>query len=125
MWPIIIVDLDTKYEIHKIFVVWSSQGVLSKAVNWRELEKQYARNSVYEDEIIKLLEYCGVSLSQIMLMNAFLQTMNVVDSSNDQALKKKYKNNNNNNKMQIKISLHQPKFCKTLRVNLLVKEPAG
>lgn len=40
------------------------QGVLSKAVNWRELEKQYARNSVYEEEIIKLLEYCGVRLSQ-------------------------------------------------------------
>ncbi|XP_053179816.1 protein ABHD18 [Scomber japonicus] len=33
-------------------------GVLSKAVNWTELEKQYAINSVYED-IIKLLEYCG------------------------------------------------------------------
>lgn len=36
------------------------QGVLSKAVNWTELEKQYAINSVYEEEIIKLLEYCGV-----------------------------------------------------------------
>lgn len=36
------------------------QGVLSKAVNWAELEKQYAVNSVYEDEIIQLLEYCGV-----------------------------------------------------------------
>lgn len=35
-------------------------GVLSKAVNWSELEKQYAFNSVYEREIIKLLEYCGV-----------------------------------------------------------------
>uniref|UniRef100_A0A672ZQ00 Abhydrolase domain containing 18 n=1 Tax=Sphaeramia orbicularis TaxID=375764 RepID=A0A672ZQ00_9TELE len=35
-------------------------GVLSKAVNWTELEKQYAINSVYETEIIKLLEYCGV-----------------------------------------------------------------
>ncbi|XP_042349068.1 protein ABHD18 [Plectropomus leopardus] len=34
-------------------------GVLSKAVNWAELEKQYAINSVYEEEIIKLLEYCG------------------------------------------------------------------
>ncbi|KAM9850062.1 protein ABHD18 isoform 2-T2 [Aulostomus maculatus] len=34
-------------------------GVLSKAVNWTELEKQYAINSVYEEEIIKLLEYCG------------------------------------------------------------------
>ncbi|XP_061690155.1 protein ABHD18 isoform X5 [Syngnathoides biaculeatus] len=34
-------------------------GVLSKAVNWSELEKQYAINSVYEEEIIKLLEYCG------------------------------------------------------------------
>uniref|UniRef100_A0A3Q3AHN6 Abhydrolase domain containing 18 n=1 Tax=Kryptolebias marmoratus TaxID=37003 RepID=A0A3Q3AHN6_KRYMA len=34
-------------------------GVLSKAVNWTELEKQYAINSVYEKEIINLLEYCG------------------------------------------------------------------
>uniref|UniRef100_A0A8D2ZWV3 Abhydrolase domain containing 18 n=1 Tax=Scophthalmus maximus TaxID=52904 RepID=A0A8D2ZWV3_SCOMX len=34
-------------------------GVLSKAVNWSELEKQYAINSVYEEEIIHLLEYCG------------------------------------------------------------------
>ncbi|XP_019938613.1 protein ABHD18 [Paralichthys olivaceus] len=34
-------------------------GVLSKAVNWTELEKQYAINSVYEEEIIHLLEYCG------------------------------------------------------------------
>lgn len=34
-------------------------GVLSKAVNWTELEKQYAINSVYNKEIIKLLEYCG------------------------------------------------------------------
>lgn len=34
-------------------------GVLSKAVNWTELEKQYAINSVFEEEIIKLLEYCG------------------------------------------------------------------
>lgn len=35
-------------------------GVLSKAVNWTQLEKQYAFNSVYEKEIIKHLEYCGV-----------------------------------------------------------------
>ncbi|KAK2903779.1 hypothetical protein Q8A73_010436 [Channa argus] len=34
-------------------------GVLSKAVNWTELEKQYAINSVYEEEIINMLEYCG------------------------------------------------------------------
>ncbi|XP_045887065.1 protein ABHD18 [Micropterus dolomieu] len=34
-------------------------GVLSKAVNWTELEKQYAINSVFEEEIINLLEYCG------------------------------------------------------------------
>ncbi|XP_066429857.1 protein ABHD18 isoform X1 [Eleutherodactylus coqui] len=34
-------------------------GVLSKAVNWRELEKQYCTESVYEEEIIHLLEYCG------------------------------------------------------------------
>ncbi|KAI1883818.1 hypothetical protein AGOR_G00235920 [Albula goreensis] len=34
-------------------------GVLSKAVNWRELEKQYARHAVYEEEITRMLEYCG------------------------------------------------------------------
>ncbi|KAJ7326968.1 hypothetical protein JRQ81_016727 [Phrynocephalus forsythii] len=34
-------------------------GVLSKAVNWRELEKQYCTQSVYEEEIIQMLEYCG------------------------------------------------------------------
>uniref|UniRef100_A0A3Q2SVZ6 Abhydrolase domain containing 18 n=1 Tax=Fundulus heteroclitus TaxID=8078 RepID=A0A3Q2SVZ6_FUNHE len=37
-------------------------GVLSRAVNWAELEKQYTINSVYEKEIIKLLEYCGVNI---------------------------------------------------------------
>ncbi|KAM7417020.1 hypothetical protein PAMA_016911 [Pampus argenteus] len=36
-----------------------TKGVLSKAVNWTELEKQYSINSVYEEEIIKMLEYCG------------------------------------------------------------------
>lgn len=35
-------------------------GVMSKAVNWRELEKQYATETVYEEEIIRLLEYCGM-----------------------------------------------------------------
>ncbi|XP_056143206.1 protein ABHD18 [Lampris incognitus] len=40
-------------------------GVLSKAVNWRELEKQYAVNSVYEEEIIQLLEYCGADSFKI------------------------------------------------------------
>ncbi|XP_075716580.1 protein ABHD18 isoform X2 [Rhinoderma darwinii] len=34
-------------------------GVLSKAVNWRELEKQYCTQSAYEEEIMHLLEYCG------------------------------------------------------------------
>ncbi|XP_068136046.1 protein ABHD18 [Hyperolius riggenbachi] len=34
-------------------------GVLSKAVSWRELEKQYCTQTVYEDEIMHLLEYCG------------------------------------------------------------------
>ncbi|XP_042726972.1 protein ABHD18 isoform X2 [Lagopus leucura] len=34
-------------------------GVLSKAVNWRELEKQYYTQTVYEEEIIQMLEYCG------------------------------------------------------------------
>lgn len=44
----------------RVCVCMRAQGVLSKAVNWTELEKQYAINSVYEEEIIKLLEYCGV-----------------------------------------------------------------
>ncbi|CAK6979934.1 protein ABHD18 [Scomber scombrus] len=47
-------------------------GVLSKAVNWTELEKQYAINSVYED-IIKLLEYCGADsfkMGQGLLKNS-------------------------------------------------------
>ncbi|KAF5906439.1 protein ABHD18 isoform X1, partial [Clarias magur] len=34
-------------------------GVLSRAVNWRELEKQYATHTAYEDEIAHMLEYCG------------------------------------------------------------------
>ncbi|XP_077790165.1 protein ABHD18 isoform X2 [Podarcis muralis] len=34
-------------------------GVLSKAVNWRQLEKQYYSETVYEEEIIQMLEYCG------------------------------------------------------------------
>ncbi|XP_078532920.1 protein ABHD18 [Lissotriton helveticus] len=36
-----------------------TRGVLSKAVNWRELEKQYCTQTVYEEEIIQMLEYCG------------------------------------------------------------------
>ncbi|XP_056419614.1 protein ABHD18 isoform X3 [Hyla sarda] len=36
-----------------------TSGVLSKAVSWRELEKQYCTQSVYEEEIMNLLEYCG------------------------------------------------------------------
>ncbi|XP_046871295.1 protein ABHD18 [Hypomesus transpacificus] len=40
-------------------------GVLSKAVNWRELEKQYAMHSVYEREIIRMLEYCGTDSFQM------------------------------------------------------------
>lgn len=35
------------------------QGVLSKSINWRELEKQYYAQTVYEEEIIHMLEYCG------------------------------------------------------------------
>ncbi|XP_078457093.1 protein ABHD18 isoform X1 [Lampetra fluviatilis] len=35
-------------------------GVLSHAVNWRQLEQQYASESEYEEEITRLLEYCGM-----------------------------------------------------------------
>uniref|UniRef100_A0AAQ4RRM7 Abhydrolase domain containing 18 n=1 Tax=Gasterosteus aculeatus aculeatus TaxID=481459 RepID=A0AAQ4RRM7_GASAC len=45
-------------------------GVLSKAVNWTELEKQYAINSVYEKEIIKLLDYCGVCHPSTLSLHA-------------------------------------------------------
>lgn len=31
-------------------------------MNWRELEKQYFTQTVYEEEIIQMLEYCGVSI---------------------------------------------------------------
>ncbi|XP_053514229.1 protein ABHD18 isoform X2 [Artibeus jamaicensis] len=34
-------------------------GVLSKSINWRELEKQYYTQTVYEEEISHMLEYCG------------------------------------------------------------------
>lgn len=34
-------------------------------MNWTQLEKQYAINSRYEEEIIKLLEYCGVSVPAV------------------------------------------------------------
>lgn len=43
--------------------------MLSKAVNWTELEKQYAINSVYEEEIMKLLGYCGVCCPSAFLDN--------------------------------------------------------
>lgn len=49
----------------KLCVCVCVQGVLSKAVNWTQLEKQYAINSRYEEEIIKLLEYCGVSVPAV------------------------------------------------------------
>ncbi|XP_054546667.1 protein ABHD18 [Talpa occidentalis] len=34
-------------------------GVLSKSINWRELEKQYYTQAVYGEEITHMLEYCG------------------------------------------------------------------
>ncbi|CAM4546600.1 unnamed protein product [Lepidochelys olivacea] len=42
-------------------------GVLSKAVNWRELEKQYYTQTVYEEEIIQMLEYCGITVHDQLL----------------------------------------------------------
>lgn len=44
------------------------QGVLSKSINWRELEKQYYAQTVYEEEIIHMLEYCGVSICNFCIM---------------------------------------------------------
>lgn len=52
-------------------------GVLSKAVNWTELEKQYAINSVYEEEIIKLLEYCGAD--SFKMVPDLLKNVNSLD----------------------------------------------
>lgn len=45
-------------------------------MNWTQLEKQYAINSVYEEEIIKLLEYCGVCFP-----SAFLPCVSVNDAT--------------------------------------------
>lgn len=48
---------------------------MSKAVNWQELDRQYAMNSVYEEEITKLLEYCGVGftfISKLKKVNKYL-----------------------------------------------------
>ncbi|XP_059578058.1 protein ABHD18 isoform X3 [Alligator mississippiensis] len=56
-------------------------GVLSKAVNWRELDKQYYTQTVYEEEIIQMLEYCGTDsfkMGQDFVKNA----PNSVDSLN-------------------------------------------
>lgn len=47
------------------------QGVLSKSINWRELEKQYYTQTVYEEEIIHMLEYCGVSFFFVSLVGLF------------------------------------------------------
>ncbi|KAM9377488.1 protein ABHD18 [Pholidichthys leucotaenia] len=56
-------------------------GVLSKAVNWSELEKQYSVNSVYEEEIINLLEYCGADSFRTGL--SLLNMHNLLDMSKD------------------------------------------
>lgn len=42
--------------------------MLSKSINWRELEKQYYAQTVYEEEIIHMLEYCGVSIFNCCIM---------------------------------------------------------
>ncbi|XP_068596389.1 protein ABHD18 [Brachionichthys hirsutus] len=48
-------------------------GVLSRAINWTALERQYAFNSVYEEEILSLLQYCGAdSFKKELLKNASL-----------------------------------------------------
>uniref|UniRef100_A0AAY4BV81 Abhydrolase domain containing 18 n=1 Tax=Denticeps clupeoides TaxID=299321 RepID=A0AAY4BV81_9TELE len=48
-------------------------GVLSKAVNWSELEKQYATHTVYEEEIIRMLEYCGVCTDSFRMGQDFVK----------------------------------------------------
>ncbi|MBN3305584.1 LAR1B protein, partial [Amia calva] len=63
-------------------------GVLSKAVNWRELEKQYATHTVYEEEIIRMLEYCGTDsfkMGQDFVKNAPISLDNLqhLDISKD------------------------------------------
>ncbi|EMP36377.1 Putative protein C4orf29 [Chelonia mydas] len=60
-------------------------GVLSKAVNWRELEKQYYTQTVYEEEIIQMLEYCGTD-SFKMGQDFVKNSPNSVDSLNNLAL---------------------------------------
>uniref|UniRef100_A0A8C8SSW8 Abhydrolase domain containing 18 n=1 Tax=Pelusios castaneus TaxID=367368 RepID=A0A8C8SSW8_9SAUR len=60
-------------------------GVLSKAVNWRELEKQYFTQTVYEEEIVQLLEYCGTD-SFKMGQDFVKNSPSSVDSLNNLAL---------------------------------------
>nr|XP_014433381.1 protein ABHD18 isoform X1 [Pelodiscus sinensis]XP_014433382.1 protein ABHD18 isoform X1 [Pelodiscus sinensis] len=60
-------------------------GVMSKAVNWRELEKQYYTQTVYEEEIIQMLEYCGTD-SFKMGQDFVKNSPNSVDSLNNLAL---------------------------------------
>lgn len=40
-------------------------------MNWRELEKQYFTQTVYEEEIIQMLEYCGVSIVYLLYLQIF------------------------------------------------------
>ncbi|XP_068182327.1 protein ABHD18 [Antennarius striatus] len=48
-------------------------GVLSRAINWAALQRQYAINSVYEEEIVELLQYCGAdSFKKELLKNSSL-----------------------------------------------------
>ncbi|XP_060035078.1 protein ABHD18 isoform X2 [Erinaceus europaeus] len=45
-------------------------GVLSRSINWKELERQYYSQSVYEEEIVHLLEYCGTDSFRVGRVSA-------------------------------------------------------
>ncbi|XP_074849420.1 protein ABHD18 isoform X1 [Carettochelys insculpta] len=73
-------------------------GVLSKAVNWRELEKQYYTQTVYEEEIIQMLEYCGTD-SFKMGQDFVKNSPSSVDSLNKLALSSRMLNLDTTNKI--------------------------
>lgn len=80
-------------------------GVLSKAVNWRELEKQYYTQTVYEEEIIQMLEYCGTD--SFKMGQDFVKNFpDNVDSLEDIDVTSRMFNFDSSNKTESKEAVH-------------------
>ncbi|XP_065592553.1 protein ABHD18 [Cyrtonyx montezumae] len=80
-------------------------GVLSKAVNWRELEKQYYTQTVYEEEIIQMLEYRGTD--SFKMGQDFVKNFpDNVDSLEDIDVTSRMFNLDSSNKAESKEAVH-------------------